>query len=275
MKKIKIICDGIADIPQNLNHVERLPLRLLLGGKDYYDGVDITPEEFHKLLKETDEVVKTSQVTYAQFFDVFERYIDEGYEILYIGGSSVASGTFQSARLASMDLPEGSIHLVDTMNLSVGVGVLVVKANQLVEEGKNIEEIITEIQKLKNKVNILFTVDNLDYLHKGGRISGAKAKIGTVLKVKPLLSVKDGLAEMVGQCRGKKQAINKMTEFAKENYNETEKLIIAYGDNLKEALKLKEKLIEFVPEDKITLLELGASICSHSGSQVFGLAFIS
>ena len=274
MKKIKIICDGIADIPQNLNHVERLPLRLLLGGKEYYDGVDITPEEFHKLLKETDEVAKTSQVTYAQFLEIFEKYVDEGYEILYIGGSSVASGTFQSARLASIDLPDGSIHLIDSMNLSIGIGLLVLKANQLVEEGKSIEEIISKIEELKNKVNILFTVDTLDYLYKGGRISGAKAKIGTVLKVKPLLSVKDGLAQMISQCRGKKQAINKMTEFVKENYSENQEIIIAYGDNLKEALKLKDLLIEFIPEEKIIMIELGASICSHSGSQVFGLSFL-
>lgn len=274
MKKIKIICDGIADIPQNLNHVERLPLRLLLNGKDYYDGVDITPEELRKSLKETDKSVKTSQVTYVQFLESFEKYINEGYEVLYIGSSSVASGTFQSARLASMDLPEGSIHLVDTMNLSVGVGVLVVKANQLVEEGKKIEEITTEIETLKNNINILFTVDDLEFLYKGGRISGAKAKIGTVLKVKPLLSVKDGLAGIVGQCRGKKQAIGKMVELVKENYKENEKIIIAYGDNLKEALKLKETLLEVVAEDDIILIELGASVCCHSGNQVFGLAFI-
>lgn len=277
MKKIKIVCDSMSDIPKDLTMIERVPLKILINGIEYYDGVNITNEQFYKLLNETNEVAKTSQATYVQFREVFEKYINEGYKILYIGGSSTASGTFQSAYIASNDFNEEDIYLVDSVNLSLGAGLLVNKAVELVNEDLSIEEIVKELNEIKNNINILFTVDTLDYLSKGGRISSTKATIGTMLKIKPLLTINNGITEVVSQVRGQKQSISKIVEFVKENYNENSKfnkVFIGYGDNLKEANIIKEKIMEFIPENKIVMLELGACICSHSGSNVFGIGFV-
>lgn len=277
MTKIKIVCDSMSDIPKELTTVERVPLKVLIDNKEYFDGVNISNEQFYKLLKETNEVAKTSQATYIQFKEVFERYINEGYKILYIGGSSTASGTFQSAFISSKDFNEEDIYLVDSVNLSLGTGLLVSKAVELVESGMDIENIVKELNELKENIKVMFTVDTLDYLSKGGRISSTKATIGTMLKIKPLLVIKNGITEVVSQVRGQKQSIAKIVEFAKENYNENSKynkIFIGYGDNLKEANTIKEKIKEFIPEDKIVMLELGACICSHSGSNVFGIGFI-
>ena len=278
MNKIKVICDSMSDIPSYLKNVERVPLRILIDDKEYYDGIDISNKEFYEILNTTNKVAKTSQATYIQFKETFEKYIQEGYKVLYIGGSSTASGTFQSAFMASNDLPEDSVYLVDSMNLSLGAGLLVAKANELVEENKEIKDIVKELNELKDNVKVIFTVDTLDYLQKGGRISSTKATIGTMLKIKPLLTIKDGITDVIAQVRGQKQAISKIVDFVENNYNsnsEFKKVIIGYGDNLKEANIIKEKLLNLIPEEDIILTELGACICSHAGSHVFGVGFIS
>ena len=134
MNNIKIICDSLSDV--NKEYLEQydidvVPLTLILDGKEYRDSIDISPEEFYKILREENAYPKTSQATYAQFKEVFEKYIKEGKKVLYISGSSAATGTCQSAIMAKNDT-EGEIYIYDTYSLSFGAGLLVVKAAEMI-----------------------------------------------------------------------------------------------------------------------------------------------
>ena len=242
---IKIICDSLSDVNKEYLQqydIDVVPLTLILNGKEYRDGIDIEPEEFYKILREENAHPKTSQATYAQFKEVFDKYTKEGKTILYISGSAAATGTCQSAIMAKNDI-EGDIYIYDTNNLTFGSGFFVVKAAEMIKEGKTIDEVFKALDEIKEKYVLMFTVDTLEYLKKGGRISSTKAAVGSLLNIKPILEVKDGLVSQVGQARGKKNVTNKMIECIKEELGddiEQDEVYIGYSDDLKEREKLTE-----------------------------------
>ena len=273
MNNIKIICDSLSDV--NKEYLEQydidvVPLTLILDGKEYRDSIDISPEEFYKILREENAYPKTSQATYAQFKEVFEKYIKEGKKVLYISGSSAATGTCQSAIMAKNDT-EGEIYIYDTYSLSFGAGLFVVKAAEMIKEGKSIEEVFKALDEIKEKSVLMFSVDTLEYLKKGGRISSTKATVGSLLNIKPILEVKDGLVSQVGQVRGKKNVLNKMVEYVKERLGddiEQEEIYIGYSDDLKEREKLTEIAKEVFKPKKIGYFLVGTCIGAHSGPGV-------
>lgn len=276
MNNIKIICDSLSDV--NKEYLEQydidvVPLTLILEGKEYKDGIDIKSEEFYKILREKNVHPKTSQATYAQFKEIFDKYVNEGKTVLYISGSSAATGTCQSATMAKND-SEGDIYIYDTYNFSFGAGIFVVKAAELIDEGKSIEEIFEELDRLKEKSILMFSVDTLEYLQKGGRISSTKAAVGSILNIKPILEVKDGLVSQAGQVRGKKNVINKMVDLIKEklgNDIEQDEIYIGYSDDLKEREKLTQIATEVFKPKKIGYFMVGTCIGAHSGPGVSGI----
>ena len=277
MNNIKIICDSLSDVPKDILEkydIEVVPLTVILNGKEYKDGIDITKEEFYKILRDEKVYPKTSQATYAQFTEVFEKYIKQGKEIIYISGSSSATGTYQSANMAKNDLDTDNIYTYDSQTFSFGIGYLVVKAAELAKEGKSPNEIIEILDDIREKSYLLFSVDTLDYLKNGGRISSTKATIGSILNIKPILDVKDGLVSSVAQVRGKKNVISKMIELVKENCGEdlsNQIIYIGYSDDFKEKEKLTDAIKEeFNPID-IQYFMVGTCIGAHSGPGVTGL----
>ncbi|MDK2564610.1 DegV family protein [Romboutsia sedimentorum] len=270
MNKIKIICDSLSDIPKELidkYDIEVVPLTVILDDKEYKDGVDISNDEFYKILREQNAYPKTSQVTYPQFKEVFEKYVNEGRKILYIAGSSVATGTYQSAVLAKNDI-DGEIYTYDSQTFSYVIGILVVKAAELAQQGKDIDEILDEIKKLREKTYVLFSVDTLEYLQKGGRISSTKAAIGSILNIKPILDIKNGLVSPVCQVRGKKHVISKMIELIKENCGTdltNQVICIGYSDDFKEKDKLTEAVKEEFNPKEILYFQVGTCVGSHAG----------
>lgn len=277
MNNLKIVCDSLSDIPSNLINeydIDVVPLTVIIDGKEYKDGIDITKEEFYKKLREENVYPKTSQATYGQFKEVFERYINEGKEVLYIAGSSSATGTYQSANMAKNDLDTNKIYTYDSQSFSYGIGVLVVEAAKLAKQGKVAEEIINELKKLREKSYLLFSVDTLEYLQKGGRISSTKATIANILNIKPILNVKDGLVSPVTQVRGKKNVISKMIELVKENCGEDlsdQVIYIGYSDDEKEKIKLTELAKDQLNPKEIDFFMVGSCIGSHSGPGVTGI----
>ena len=277
MSNIKIICDSLSDIPSEYIEkydIEIVPLSVIFDGKEYIDGIDISKDEFYKMLRENAKLPTTSQVTYMAFKNAFEKYIEQDKEILYIGGSSNASGTYQSAVMAKNDIENGSITTFDTLSLSLGSGCIVISAARLAKEGKNIEEILSHLEKLKNNISVMFTVETLEYLQKGGRISLAKATIGNMLNIKPILCIDDGLVKPISQARGKKQVVSKIIELIKEQHGDdlsNKQIILGYGDNNEDLNSLKKKLKEEFNEVKYLEVNIGSCICAHSGPGVLGI----
>ena len=275
---IKIICDSISDLPIEIiekYNIDIVPLTVIFDNKEYLAGETLTTKEFYKILRDTDIMPKTSQATYVQFKSAFEKY-DENTEIIYIAGSSTASGTYQSSMLAKND-GHDNVSIFDTQNLSIGSALFVIKACEMVENGCSIEEIILSLEKLKKDVEVVFSVDTLEYLKMGGRISSTKAALGNLLSIKPILEVKDGLVVQKSQVRGKKQIYSTLAKTIVEKFGKDLKsrtIIIGCGDNIEDLEIMKESLEKEAKISNVYFVNIGCVVCSHSGPGVMGISCI-
>lgn len=273
--KIKLICDSLCDIPMELAEkydIEIVPLTIIIDGKEFKDGIDMTNEEFYKTMEEIKTVPKTSQATYMQFKEVFDKYKDE-YSIICINGSSQSSGTYQSAVMAKNDT-DGDIHIFDTLNLSLGSGQFVIKACQLIDNNLDAKTIISELEALRESVNLFFVPDSLEYLKRSGRVSVTTATIGNMLSLKPVFSMKDGNISLVTKIRGKKHVIHTLIDLLKEQYDsfEDKNLTIGCGANVKEFELLKREIEENIKAKNVYLTRGGACICSHTGPEILAIS---
>ena len=277
MNKVKIICDSLSDIPKELIEkydIHIVPLSVIFDDKEYVDGVDITKEEFYRMLRESDKLPKTSQVTYMSFKNTFDKYINEGRTILYIGGSSEASGTYQSAIMAKNDIDE-TIYTFDSLNLSIGAGCIVIAAAKMAAKGESVDVILENLKGLKADISVLFTVDTLEYLQKGGRVSLAKATIGNMLNIKPILGIEDGGVKSISQGRGKKQVVSKIIDLIKEQFGNdltNKRVIIGYGDSETDFELLYKKIKEEFKLEEVYTVNIGSCITAHSGPSILGIA---
>ena len=277
MNKVKIICDSLSDIPKELikeYDIHVVPLSVIFDDKEYVDGVDITKEEFYRMLRESEKLPKTSQVTYMTFKNTFDKYINEGRTVLYIGGSSEASGTYQSAIMAKNDIDE-TIYTFDSLNLSIGAGCIVIAAAKMAAKGEPVDAILEHLEGLKTDIAVLFTVDTLEYLQKGGRVSLAKATIGNMLNIKPILAIEDGGVKPISQGRGKKQVVSKIIDLIKQQFgNEliNKRVIIGYGDSEADFKLLDKKIKEELKLDEVYIVNIGSCITAHSGPSILGIA---
>ncbi|HBI92899.1 MAG TPA: DegV family protein [Terrisporobacter glycolicus] len=273
---IKIVCDSISDLPQEIlekYNVDIIPLTVIFNDKEYLAGENLTTKDFYKMLRESDSMPKTSQATYVQFKSVFEKY-DENTQIIYISGSSIASGTYQSAMLAKND-GHDNVSIFDTGNLSIGSALFVIKACEMVEMGYSVNDILSNLEKHKNEVEVVFSVDTLEYLKMGGRISSTKAALGNLLSIKPILEVKEGLVSQKSQVRGKKQIYSTLAKtivnrFGKDLKDKT--IILGCGDNEEDLGVMKEALEKEGEVKNIYFVNIGCVICSHSGPGVMGIS---
>ena len=278
MSNIQIICDTMNDVPKEIvekYNIEILPATIVFDGIEYKAGVDIEGDEFYKMLRSSNSMPTTSQVTYATFKDTFEKYLNEGKKILYLSGSSAASGTYQSAMIAKNDIESDDIHIFDTYSLCIGGGMLIAEAAIMAQESNDIDYIINKLNEYKEKVEVYFSVDSLDYLHKGGRISGTKATIGTILNIKPILKIEDGVVKQKTQVRGRKKIIPTLIEQLKlqvgDDFSDKE-VYVGYGDDIEECNKFVEKVKNELSPKSVKIFQIGACVACHSGPDVFGLA---
>ncbi|MGL5315448.1 MAG: DegV family protein [Peptostreptococcaceae bacterium] len=278
--KIKLICDSLCDIPeeiQNKDYVEVVPLTIIFEDKEYKDGIDMTKEEYYKLLKSSETLPKTSQATYIQFSELFNKYLNEDYEIICINGSSKSSGTYQSAVLAKNDIENRNenIHIFDTLNLSLGSGQYVIKACELIEEGLNSKDIINKLENIRESVTLLFAPSTLDYLKKSGRVSVTTAIIGNMLNLKPIFSFPLGEAKLVEKVRGNKHLVNRLVDLILEinDGNLENKIVtIGCGDNYNEFQKLKKEVESRIKARRLLFTRGGACICSHTGPDILAIS---
>lgn len=276
--KIKLIYDSMCDIPEeivNKEFVEMIPLTINIDGKEYKDGIDFTKEEFYNILNNSNSLPKTSQVTYIDFKEKFEKYTKEGYDVICITGSSKASGTYQSANLAKADV-EGNIYIFDSLFLSLGSGQYIIKASHLIEEGDlSASEIVEELEKLRASVNLLFVPFTLEYLKQSGRLPSVVSFVGNMLSIKPICSMQDGKNKIVSKVRGTKQIASKLVDMILELNNgqlEDKIVTIGYGSNEVDFKKLQEEVSKRINAKKVYITRGGSCICSHTGPEILAIS---
>lgn len=250
---------------------------MILDGKEYRDNIDLTKEEFYERALKSIQVPKTSQATYMQFKEVFDKAMEEGKKVICITGSSTKSGTYQSALLAKNDT-DGPIHVFDTEQLSLGAGQYVVRACDMIDEGLSYDEVLSGLEKVRDTVSILFAPSSFDFLKKSGRVNLSTAILGNMLNIKPIFIMEKGEIALVSKVRGVKKLVGKLIDMVlekNEKYLGEITVIVGYGSNLESFAKLKEE-VEKRLEDKVKKIVYakgGACICSHTGPDIIAISY--
>lgn len=209
---VKIIIDSTADTaPAVREKCAIVPLCVRFGDTEYIDGVTINHKQFYEKLIESDTLPTTSQPTPDAFAQEYQKVVDAGQKAVVLTVSSELSGTYQSATIAATDFPD-SIYVVDTRTVAIGAGILAELAVGMAEQGADAETIVRRINAERDNVRVIALLDTLEYLKKGGRISKTVAFAGNLLAIKPVISVRNGVIEMLGKARGSKQANNLLVE---------------------------------------------------------------
>ena len=276
MQKIKIITDSTLDIPAELiekNDIEVMPLLINFGEDSYLDGVDITPSEMIERINKENVLPTTAQITPTRFEETFKKYLDQGYKIVTLLISSEMSGTYQSACIAKDMLETEYIVIIDSKNVTSGLGLLVLKACRLRDNGASIKEIEEEILNTRDKVKSTLNFESLDNLVRGGRLPRVAGAIGTALGLRLILEVKDGKMAVKDKVRGSKKALKKLiSDFgsADVDFNEPIVLLDLLNEDVYFELKkyLEEKDIEYIDA------KVGCTVGIHSGVKPCGLFFI-
>ena len=276
MKKIKIITDSTADLSQDLYDkydIEVLPLLINFGDESYLDGVEISPEEVFRRIEEGNILPSTAQVTPIRFEEIYKKYLDEGYKIISIHMSSVMSGTYQSACIAKNSLETDDIVVIDSQKVTSALGLLVLKAAKLIEKGLTLEELEKEVNECRNKVKASIVFESLEYLVRGGRISKTAGIVGSMLGIKLILEIKDGLMAVKDKIRGSKKAIKRLISDL-ESVDLDPELPVLLIDV--QNIEIKQALREYLTENNVNFVEcpVGSTVSIHSGPRCCALVFL-
>ena len=284
---IRIIVDSSADIEEDYardHGIQIIPMTITFGNEEFAEGVDITRTEFFQRLVETDELPRTSQIPPMVFQDIFQEIVTAGDTAVVITLSSHISGTYQSACIAAAPFKE-SVFVVDSENATIGERLLAERAWALREEGLSAPDIAYCLDQEKKDIRLVASLDTLEYLHRGGRISGAAAAIGGLLSIKPVVGVVDGDVVVLGKARGSKASRNMVFEEIEKagGVDLTRPIWVAYSglsdktarkyiaDSL--AIATEKGLISSPDEIEMPLTLVGAVIGTHVGPGGVAFAF--
>lgn len=277
MKKIKIITDSSADLPKEVFeklNVEVLPLLINFNEESLLDGVEININQLFDRIENGNIFPSTAQVTPNRFEETYKKYLDEGYTIISLHLSSSMSGTYQSARLAKNMLESDDIYVVDSETVTSGLGLLVYRACMLRDAGRNVEEIIEDLEKTKKNISSSLCFESLDNLVKGGRISKTVSVVTGVLGIKLILEVKDGLMSVKDKVRGSKKAVKRIIKDIDDlGIMEDMPLVLLNVNNVEVYKQIKD----YLDENSINYIDavVGCTVGIHSGDNATGVFFFS
>ena len=275
---IKIVTDSTAGIPEAMvreHDIRIIPLYVHFGEEAFKEGIDITNEQFYERLRTSASLPTTSQPSVGEFHEIFKELTDAGHEVLALTISSKLSGTWNSAMGALEMLPGAPISVVDSLSTSLGMYMLVESALDKIAAGATRQEVAVHLEELKGQLHILFVVDTLEYLAKGGRIGNAKAFMGTLIKIKPLLILENGVIEPCEQVRSKGKALARMLELIEQKLagqGAQAHVAIAHGMALDEAMAFKQEVVARLGCAEPSMSEVSAAIGAHTGPGVVALA---
>lgn len=275
---VTIVVDSTSDmIPEVASRVKVVPMTIHFGQQEYVSGVDMDNRRFYEMLVESDTLPTTSQASPYAFEQVFRQAVEQGNEVVCITCSGKLSGTCQSARIAAEEFP-GKIHVVDSNTIAIGLGILTEYALELLDRGFHAEEIAWNLLQKREKIRLLALVDTLEYLKKGGRISATAALAGSLLNIKPVITIDQGEILVLGKARGSRQANNLlMQEIGKAGGVDFKKpLLLGYTG-------LSDTLLQKYIQDSASLWQdncsrlqislVGSVVGTHVGPGAIAVAF--
>jgi len=280
---VKIIVDSASDIKVSFAEQQNIgfaPLRTILAGTEYRDGIDIVPDEFFEKLEANKEVARTSQVNVSEFAAMFEEAVSAGDDVIVITISSGLSGTCQSALVAAQDYP-GRVYVIDSLSATAGEQVLIEQAIRRRGEGWTAAEIFAELDEMRKKARLFVRLETLEYLKRGGRISKTSAAVGGLLNIKPILTLNgEGKLETVGKARGINMSHKMLNDSirAAGGIDFTKPVVLTYAGDLADGTVKKyledSKDIYGDHVDQLTIGQLGCVIGTHSGPGAIVVSFV-
>lgn len=286
MKTI-IVTDSCCDLPYSYieeNHIDMIPMTITINEIDKKDDLAKTKQydAFYQSILEG-AMPKTSQINAYEYKEVFLKHLNEGNNVLYIGFSSALSGCVNSARMAMEEIQEESselgaqVKVVDSKCASMGQGLLIYYAVEQFKQGKSLEEVVMFLEENKLRLNHWFTVSDLNYLFRGGRVSRTAATVGSLLQIKPVMHVDDeGRLTPVEKVKGRKKSLKVLVEKVKENIKNPEEQVvfISHGAALEEAEVVKQMIMEECQVKDVWINFIGATVGSHSGPGTMAIFFM-
>ncbi|MBP1574756.1 MAG: DegV family protein [Oscillospiraceae bacterium] len=278
MRPIKIISDSTADLPKELIEkydIEVLPLSVTLGENSYKDGLEISAQDIFKYYEETKGLPKTSAVSVLEYTEAFTTWVEKGYDVIHFTISSTMSSCYQNACIAAVEI--GHVWSIDSANLSSGIGLQVVLAAELAAKGESAEVIAKHIAEAKTRVDASFILNQLEFLHKGGRCSGVAALGANLLKLKPCIEVVDGKMKVGKKYRGayEKCALEYVCDRLDGNDNiETDIIFLTWtGVDAKLLKEIEKEIKKYHKFHTIIVNEAGSTITGHCGPGTFGILY--
>ncbi len=281
MGKVAVVTDSTAYIPPDLLQRYRItvtPQILIWGEETFQDGVDIQPSEFYQRLRTAKIMPTTSQVSVVTMQNTFQRLVDEGHEVLGIFISSKLSGTIQSAVQAreAMGPAAEKVAIVDSLTTAMAMGFIALTAARAAQEGASLEECRKLAEAAREHTGVYFVVDTLEFLHRGGRIGGAQRFLGTLLNMKPVLTLEGGRVEAVERVRTKGKAIERVLELVGEKVKGKTPVRMAtlHANAAEEARQLLERATTMFQAEESIFSEVSPVIGTHAGPGTVGLAYM-
>ena len=279
MSKVAIATDSTMYLPKEITSkydIRVAPATVIFAEEEFKDGVDITPSEFYERLQDAKELPTTSQPSPAEVKEIFDDILYAGCDVLGIFVSSKLSGTISSANQALAMLPEAKIEIIDSLTTSMGGGWPIIMAAKAAQAGKSLAECKQIAEQALEKSGILFTVDTLEFLHKGGRIGGATRFLGTALQFKPVLELIEGRIEPIERVRTRVKALNRIMELAADRIGDKSPIYIGilHANDLETAKKLQKMTNDaFNPAESI-ITDVSPGVGVHVGPGTVGIAYL-
>ena len=279
MNKIVIYSDSTCDLSKQLidkHDIKIMPLYVTFDQDMYKDGIDINSETLYEKVQQYGKLPKTSAASVGDFITLFEQELEQGNDVVFFTIGSTLSSTYQNACIARENCDASRIVVIDSLNLSSAIGLQVLKACKYRDMGMNINQIQDELLSITPKVRAQFAIESLEYLHKGGRCSGASRLFGTLLQIKPVIAVTDGKLDVDAKTRGKKKALEYMLSKVLDNKDnvDTDYIMITHSYADDEAKELQARLKEELPNANVEITPAGCVISSHCGKGTIGILYI-
>jgi DegV family protein with EDD domain len=282
MAKVAIVTDSSAYIPEELAsefELQIAPLQVIWGDEQFRDGVDIQPVQFYERLQNAEIMPSTSQSTPHAFKEIYKELSSKGFDIFSIHISSKLSGTIDSAQQAKAMLEVKNIEIFDSETAGMALGFQVLTVARAAANGASLKDCVKIAQKARENTGILFAVSTLEFLHRGGRIGGGQAFLGTMLNLKPILEVRDGKIEAAGKVRTMNKAVDKVLEIVKAQIdNKTPiRIAIQHANALPAAKILLDRVLKSFPEKDLVeavIADVSPGIGTHTGPGVIGIAYM-
>ena len=273
---VRIVTDSTADLTEEQQQaagITVVPLNVHFGDQVFRDHVDLTGDEFFRRLKASSQLPRTSQPSVGVFEEAFKKLRAGGDEIVAVHLSSKVSGTYNSALMAAQAVGQEAIEVVDSLSTSMALGFMALEGAKLARAGADRAAISAHLRALVPKARVICVVDTLTYLERGGRIGKARALLGSLLNVKPILQLKDGEVVPLGRARGRPQALSRLVELLGRD-GTVGQLAIMHGAAQADAAQLRNRVASSYPGLDILLTEIGAVLGTHTGPGVIGFTYL-